>query len=84
VLQPVGADELLGLTAALLPLGTAGIVAAMVPVNDTATVPLMCELHTALRTGATLAESLATARSAVSDDPVERATAWSFIALGAA
>ncbi len=83
-LQPVGADELLGLTTALLPLGTAGIVATIVPVNDTATVPLMCALHAALRSGATMAESLATARKAMSGQPTELATAWSFVALGAA
>lgn len=45
----------------LLPLGTAGIVATTVPVNDAATVPLMSTMHTALRDGTTLAESLATA-----------------------
>lgn len=83
-LQPVGADELLGLTTALLPLGTAGIVATTVPVNDTATVPLMRVLHTTLSTGATMAESLADARAKTSDDPVDIATAWSFVALGAA
>jgi hypothetical protein len=83
-LQPVGADELLGLTTALLPLGTAGIVATIVPVNDTATVPLMSALHAALRTGATMAESLTTARKSMSGQPTELATAWSFVALGAA
>jgi hypothetical protein len=83
-LQPVGADELLGLTAALLPLGTAGIVATVVPVNDAATVPLMRRMHAALRTGAPLAESLATARNNTSGQPVDIATAWSFVALGAA
>jgi CHAT domain-containing protein len=82
--QPVGADELLGLTAALLPLGTAGIVATIVPVNDAATVPLMRALHLALRTGTTMAESLAIARVKASGDPVALATAWSFVALGAA
>jgi tetratricopeptide (TPR) repeat protein len=83
--QPVGADELLGLTAALLPLGTAGIVATVVPVNDVATVSVMCAMHTALSTGSmTMAESLAVARDKISDDPVDVATAWSFMALGAA
>jgi tetratricopeptide (TPR) repeat protein len=83
-LQPVGADELLGLTTALLPLGTAGIVATIVPVNDTATVPLMDALHAALRTGATMAESLAMARKTMCGQPADLATAWSFVALGAA
>jgi CHAT domain-containing protein len=83
--QPVGADELLGLTAALLPLGTAGIAATVVPVNDVATVSVMCAMHTALSTGSmTMAESLAVARDKTSADPVDVATAWSFVALGAA
>ena len=36
VLAPAGANELLGLVSSLLPLGTAGIVAAIVPLNDQA------------------------------------------------
>jgi tetratricopeptide (TPR) repeat protein len=83
-MQPVGADELLGLAAALLPLGTAGIVASLVPVNDEATVPVMLALHGALAAGASLAEGLRHARRAVPDDPVHRATAWSYVAVGAA
>jgi hypothetical protein len=85
--QPVGADELLGLTAALLPLGTAGIVATTVPVNDAATVSVMRAMHTALSSGdLTMAESLTIARerTSSSEDPVAVATAWSFVALGAA
>jgi tetratricopeptide (TPR) repeat protein len=83
--QPVGADELLGLTAALLPLGTAGIVATTVPVNDAATVSVMRAMHTALSAGdLTMAESLTIARDKTSEDPVDVATAWSFVALGAA
>ena len=41
----VGADELLGLVSALIALGSAGVVASVVPVNDPATVPLMTALH---------------------------------------
>jgi CHAT domain-containing protein len=69
----VGADEVLGLATALLHLGTAGIVASVVPVNDEAAVPVMVGLHDGLRRGLTLAESLAEARG---DDV-------SFIAIGA-
>ena len=83
-LEPVGADELLGLTTALLPLGTAGIVAGLVPVNDQATATLMRALHQELRTGATTAEALVRARRTTPDNPVDQATAWSFVALGAA
>jgi len=84
LLQPVGADELLGLATALLPLGTAGIVASLVPVNDAATVPLMLLLHEAVLRGARLPDALRDARLGVPHDPVHLATAWSFVALGAA
>ena len=83
VLAPAGANELLGLTSSLVPLGTAGIVASVVPVNDQATVGLMIELHRQLRGGATLGQALRDARDGTGDDPVRAATAWSFIALGA-
>ena len=78
----VGADELLGLVSALISLGSAGVVASVVPVNDPATVPLMTALHDHLRAGSDLAGALTLARHAVSDDPVAQATAFSFIALG--
>lgn len=84
VLAPAGADELLGLAHTLAPLGTAGIVASVVPVNDQATAALMLVLHRQLRRGASLAEALRDARDAVAADPLLAATAWSFIALGAA
>ena len=79
---PVGADELLGLVSALISLGSAGVVASVVPVNDPATVPLMTALHEHLRAGSDLAQALTLARQAVGYDPVARATAYSFIALG--
>ncbi len=82
VVAPVGADELLGLVSALISLGSAGVVASVVPVNDPATVPLMTALHEHLRAGADLAGALTLARQAVGDDPVAQATAYSFIALG--
>jgi hypothetical protein len=91
VLAAAGASELLGLTSSLVPLGTAGIVASVVPVNDEACVGLMIELHRQLHRGGTLGEALRDARAeAVADtetgagaDAVRAATAWSFIALGA-
>jgi CHAT domain-containing protein len=83
VAATVGADELLGLVSSLVPLGAAGIVASVVPVNDQAAVPLMLALHDALRGGATLPEALLTARKATSGDPLAEATAHSFVALGA-
>ncbi|MFH8933383.1 CHAT domain-containing protein [Streptomyces griseosporeus] len=80
----VGADELLGLVTALLPLGTAGVVAASAPVNDAAVVPLMLALHKGLGAGLSLAEALRDARTALPDDAVHRATGWAFTAFGAA
>jgi hypothetical protein len=74
---PSGADELVGLVSALVALGSAGVVASVVPVSDPATVPLMLRLHQQLRAGDGLAEALA--RTQDSDD----ATARSFVALGA-
>jgi tetratricopeptide (TPR) repeat protein len=83
VLAPAGADELLGLVSSLLPLGTAGIIAAIVPLNDQAVVPMMVDLHRFLRAGQTLAESVYHVRRRASDDPVQQATAASLITLGA-
>jgi tetratricopeptide (TPR) repeat protein len=82
VAAPVGSDELLGLVSGLVPLGAAGILASVVPVNDAATVPLMLALHDRLRAGATLAEALLWARTEVRDDPVAVATGQSFLAFG--
>jgi CHAT domain-containing protein len=84
VLAPAGADELLGLVSSLLPLGTAGIIAAIMPLNDRAVVPLMVDLHRYLRAGQTLAESICSVRRGLSGDPVQHATATSLVALGAA
>ena len=82
VVAPAGADEVLGLASSLIPLGTAAIVASVVPVNDTAVVPLMIALHGELRGGASLAEALRRARVASEVDPVTAATGSSFICLG--
>jgi tetratricopeptide (TPR) repeat protein len=82
VVAPVGADEVLGLASSLIPLGTAAIVASIVPVNDDAVVPLMIALHRELRGGASLAEALRDARYEAQDDPVATATGWSFVCLG--
>ena len=82
VAAPAGADEVLGLASSLIPLGTAGIVASVVRVNDPAVVPLMIELHRHLRGGASLAGALRDARRTSGSDLVAEATGWSFIALG--
>ncbi|BCL24363.1 hypothetical protein GCM10017668_62060 [Streptomyces tuirus] len=83
-LASVGADELLGLVTALLPLGTAGVVACSAPVNDAAVVPLMLALHKGLDAGLSLAEALRDARAALPGDTLHQATGWAFSAFGAA
>jgi CHAT domain-containing protein len=80
--EAVGADELLGLVGSLITLGSAGVVASVVPVNDPASVPLMLALHDHLRGDRGLADALTLARRAVGADSVARATASSFVALG--
>ena len=82
IAAPAGADEVLGLASSLLPLGTAGIVASVVPVNDVAVLPLMTALHRELRGGCALPEALRSARLGLESDPVAAATGWSFICLG--
>jgi tetratricopeptide (TPR) repeat protein len=83
VLAPAGADELLGLVSSLLPLGTAGIIAGVVPLNDYAAVPMMVDLHRCLRAGQTLAEAMYSIRRDLSGDPIQRAAAVSLVTLGA-
>ncbi|MDX3451844.1 CHAT domain-containing protein [Streptomyces sp. ME02-8801-2C] len=83
-LANVGADELLGLVTALLPLGTAGVVASSAPVNDAAVVPLMLALHKGLTVGLSLAEALRDARAALPGDATHQATGWAFSAFGSA
>jgi tetratricopeptide (TPR) repeat protein len=83
--EAAGADELLGLSSALIGLGSAGLLASVVIVNDAATVTLMVAVHERLREGATLAAALYQARASLGDDdPVLAATGQSFIALGGA
>ncbi|HUN36192.1 MAG TPA: CHAT domain-containing protein [Trebonia sp.] len=82
VAAPAGADEVVGLASSLIPLGTAGIVASVVPVNDLAVIPLMIALHRELRAGASLAAALRDARQGGQADPVAAATGWSFTYLG--
>jgi hypothetical protein len=82
---PAGADELLGLVSSLLQVGTAGVIAAIVPLNDQAVVPVMVELHRRLASGQNLAAAMSGVRQELSAaDPGRRATAASLLALGAA
>lgn len=81
-MAPVGAQELLGLSAALLSMGTAGIVSSLAEVDDAATVDVMVALHARLRQGGGLGDAMLAAREAAAGDPVLAATAASFTALG--
>jgi len=83
VLASAGADELLGLVSSLLPLGTAGVIAAIVPLNDEAVVPVMQSVHQQLKAGKTLAEAVYGVRRGPLGDPIQQATAESLVALGA-
>jgi CHAT domain-containing protein len=79
---PSGADELIGLVSALISLGSVGVVASVVPVDDPATIPLMLALHDRLRGGAELADAMHHARRSVEDTTRARAAADAFLALG--
>lgn len=82
VLAPVGAEELLGLAAALFSLGTAGLVSSVAEVNDAATAELMVDLHAALAAGRDPATALHEVREHARGDAVAAGTAAAFLALG--
>ena len=82
VLAPVGAQELLGLAAALFSIGTAGLVSSVAEVNDAATAELMVGVHDALARGADPATALLDVRRSAATDPVAAGTAAAFVALG--
>ena len=78
-------DELRGVTAALLALGTQAIIASVLPVRDDATRALMVDLHGHLATGAGPAAALALAQSSAraSGSASAIAAAGSFTCFGA-
>jgi CHAT domain-containing protein len=84
VTATVGADELLGIVSALAPLGTASLLASVVPVNDDAAGPMMAAFHARLRAGDSFGAALCATRAGAlaTGDPVAAATAQSFIAVG--
>lgn len=81
--SPAGVDELLGLTTSLSALGTAGLLASVVPVSDAGSVDVSLVVHERLRAGDDLSTALLAARQKAWS-PVTTATAWAFLALGAA
>jgi CHAT domain-containing protein len=77
-------DEVLGLVAALLALGTRTVLATVVAVSDVDTKPIMMALHDKLREGATPADAMAAARAAADqDNDGAVAAAASFVCFGA-
>ncbi|MEU0557302.1 CHAT domain-containing tetratricopeptide repeat protein [Dactylosporangium sp. NPDC006015] len=74
-------DELMGLVAALLNMGTATVVASTGPVDDGATRLLMRDLYGHLGVGHPPATALALAQAAA--DPSVRASTGSFVCFGA-
>jgi CHAT domain-containing protein len=77
-----GADELLGLVAALGRIGTAGVIAPVVAVNDAATVPVTLRVHELLASGATSSEALRAARLSMREDAWTYAAACAYVAFG--
>ena len=79
-------DELIGLAAALLAMGTRSLVASVVPVPDDATAPLMLALHRRLRRGDSPASALAGAQQESAGTGTtrrDRVAAAGFVCLGA-
>ncbi len=77
-------DELLGLVAALLGMGTVSVIATGISVPDASTATLMTHLHRHLNAGAEAAAALASARgSGDRSDPGFLATAAGFTCYGA-
>jgi len=76
-------DELMGLVATLLPMGTSSIVASVIPVPDRETRPLMVSLHRRISGGDAVATALADASAGESsDDPSTLAACAAFVCLG--
>jgi tetratricopeptide (TPR) repeat protein len=80
-------DELIGLAAALLAMGSVNLVAAVVPVPDEASRALMLRFHRHLTAGRTAAEALGDARreiaAASSASPAAAVAAAGFVCFGA-
>jgi CHAT domain-containing protein len=76
-------DELLGLSATFLALGTAQVVGTVVPVVDAATTPLMVAFHRRLAAGDQPSAALALAqRQVAAGDSAAMAAAAGFVCMG--
>lgn len=82
VASPVGADELLGMASALMPLGTASILASVLPVNDAATAPVMVAFHERLRAGVVIWGGAPRHQNGRRPRPDSDRHGMSFVALG--
>ena len=80
---PIGSHEALGLVGSLLSMGTASVLASVVPVNDRATVRVMRRVHEVAGAGGSLAQGWAAARRDAARNPLTRATVAAFTAWGA-
>ena len=78
-------DEVVGLAAALLALGTSSLIATVAPIPDEASRPLMLRFHGHLRRGLTPAAALAVAQQELLllGSPADRAAAAGFVCFGA-
>ena len=76
-------DELMGLTATLLALGSATIVASVVTVPDEASMALMSAFHGRLASGAEPAEALVGAQAEAGDGFEEMVARAAFVCFGA-
>ena len=76
-------DEIMGLSAAFLALGTQQVIASVVPVPDAETAPLMIAFHQFLVSGESAAPSLALAQHMLSGSrPAAMAAAAGFVCIG--
>ncbi len=76
-------DEIMGLSATFLALGTRHIIASVVPVPDAETVPLMIALHQRLASGETPVSALAEAQRQLGHShPAAMAAAAGFVSIG--
>jgi CHAT domain-containing protein len=77
-------DEIMGLSATFLALGTLQVIASVVPVPDAETAPLMIAFHQLLARGKSAAASLALAQQQLSGRPAAMAAAAGFVSIGPA
>ena len=79
-------DELMGLSATFLALGTRHVIASVVPIPDAETAPLMIAFHRLLAAGAAAPLALAQAQAGLGHggpgDPAAMAASAGFVSIG--